>query len=203
MHAFPDGSLRPIMYVSSSFTPAETNYPQIQKEAAALQFAIKRFHKYIYGRKFELQTDHKPLLAIFGCKDGIPIYTASRLQRYALTLLAYDFTIKYVSTTSFGYADVVSRLIAKYPKENEDVIIATVYCDDPKCLAVENALSIPIKLDDIQSLTYDCPVLKKVVDYIKNGWPNTKKQIQNQEVSQFFEHRHGLLYIDGCVFLGD
>ena len=126
MHEMPDGTIRPIMHAASSFTKAEKNYPQVQREALALMFALRKFHRYIYGRKFELQTDHQPLLAIFGSKKGIPVYTASRLQRYALVLLTYNFTIKYIDTKSFAYADFISRLISKHDKTDEDVVIGSM-----------------------------------------------------------------------------
>lgn len=127
MHEMPDGTQRPIMHASSSFNKAEKEYPQIQREALALKFAVTKFHKFIYGRRFELHTDHQPLLAIFGSKDGIPVYTANRLQRYALTLLAYDFEVKYINTKSFAYADFISRLIANQDKPEEDVVIAATF----------------------------------------------------------------------------
>ena len=47
-------------------------------------FGVKKFHQYLYGRKFTLITDHKPLTAIFGSKKGIPTITAAHLQRWAL-----------------------------------------------------------------------------------------------------------------------
>lgn len=204
MHVFPDGKLRPVMHVSASFSSAERNYPQIQREAAALQFAVKRFHKYLYGRNFELQTDHKPLLAIFGAKDGIPAYTASRLQRYALTLLAYDFNIKYVSTTSFGYADIISRLIAKHPREDEETVIASIQEDfEHQCFAIETAKSLPINFQDVQRATKHCPTLTKVAEFINTGWPKSRKNIQSSEVAKFFDHRCGLMVINGCIFHGD
>ncbi|XP_065092674.1 uncharacterized protein K02A2.6-like [Ochlerotatus camptorhynchus] len=58
-------------------------------------------HRMIFGRKILLQTDHQPLLRIFGSKKGIPVYTANRLQRWALTLLMYDFVMQYVATDKF------------------------------------------------------------------------------------------------------
>ena len=92
----------------------------------ALIFAVTRFHKMIFGRKFILQTDHKPLLAVFGSKKGIPVYTANRLQRWALTFLLYDFDIHFVPTESFGYADLLSRLMSSHCKPDEDYVIAAV-----------------------------------------------------------------------------
>ncbi|CAK1596228.1 unnamed protein product [Parnassius mnemosyne] len=78
------GRERPVMCVSRALTAAECNYSQIQKEALAIVFAVKKFHQYIYGRRFTLRTDHKPLVTIFGPHQGIPSMTASRLQRWAL-----------------------------------------------------------------------------------------------------------------------
>ncbi|XP_011859279.1 PREDICTED: uncharacterized protein K02A2.6-like, partial [Vollenhovia emeryi] len=72
LHEFSDGSLHPIIHFSCSLSSAEKNYSQIEREACAADFVLKRARPYIYGRKFELHIDHKPLLAIFGSKKGIP-----------------------------------------------------------------------------------------------------------------------------------
>ena len=60
-HIYPDRSERPIEYSSRSLNAAEKNYGQIEKEALSLVWAVKTFHRYIFDRKFELVTDHKPL----------------------------------------------------------------------------------------------------------------------------------------------
>ncbi|XP_011684290.1 PREDICTED: uncharacterized protein K02A2.6-like [Wasmannia auropunctata] len=202
MHEFPDGTLRPVMHFSTSFNAAEKNYSQIQREAAAIVFVVKRFHKYIYGRRFTLLTDHKPLISIFGSKEGIPTYTASRLQRYALTLLVYDFDIKYVNTDSFGYADVVSRLIAQQPKEDEDVIIAAVHDTKDQCFAIDSAKTLPIKFEDIRNASRQCPTLIRIVQFIKEGWPQKSRQIRDPEVAKFFNQRNQLDIIQSCIFWG-
>lgn len=203
MHEFSDGKLRPIFHVSKSFNGAEKNYPQIQREASALVFAVKKFHKYIFGRKFELHTDHQPLLAIFGSNKGIPQVTASRLQRYALTLLAYDFNIKYIRTEDFGYADMMSRLIANHPKPGEDTVIAAVYDGEEQCFAISTANSLPVKFEDVRNAQNSCPVFKMLAQYISNGWPDHKKHITNPEVAKYFELRNSLIVVQDCVFFGD
>lgn len=204
MHEFSDGSLHPIIFASSSLNPAEKNYSQIEREALALVFAVKKFHYYIYGRRFKLQTDHKPLLAIFGSKSGIPAYTASRLQRYALRLLAYDFEIEYVKTDSFGYVDVISRLMKNHERTNEDTVIASIRTDEMvQCFAIETAMKLPIKFVDIKEATGKCNVLSEVMKLIENGWPPTAKKIANDEVKKFFNVRHQLMKIEDCIFYGD
>ncbi|XP_033014646.1 uncharacterized protein K02A2.6-like, partial [Lacerta agilis] len=61
-HRFPDGREAPLAYFSRTLSPAERNYSQLDKEALALVAGVKRFHEYLYGRTFDLITDHKPLL---------------------------------------------------------------------------------------------------------------------------------------------
>ena len=78
---FPDGSQKAIAHTSRSLTHAEHNSNQIEKETLAIVFAIKKFHKMLYGHHFTLITDYK-LLSILGSKNGIPVYAANCLQRW-------------------------------------------------------------------------------------------------------------------------
>jgi predicted aspartyl protease len=85
-HVLPDGNERPIAFASRTLTASERNYAQLEKEALALIFGVKNFHRYLYGRMFTLITDHRPLTTILGPKKGIPSLAAARLQRYCLRI---------------------------------------------------------------------------------------------------------------------
>ena len=82
MHVYPNGTRRPIIaYASRTLNEHEMRYGQIDKEALAIMFGLKRFHLYLYGRHFTILTDHKPLERIFRPKTAIPSLAAMRLQR--------------------------------------------------------------------------------------------------------------------------
>ncbi|XP_055584973.1 uncharacterized protein K02A2.6-like [Uranotaenia lowii] len=204
MHRFPNGSIKPIAHASRSLTPAEVNYGQIEKEALALIFAVTRFHKMVYGRKFTLQTDHKPLLKVFGSKKGIPVYTANRLQRWALTLLLYNFEIQFVPTASFGHADLLSRLMDSHKKSDEEYVIAAIQMEtDVKTIFEGSISNLPVTSDMISKQSAEDPTLQEVFNYIQNGWPESAKTIADPTVRQFFSRRDSLQVFQDCIMFGD
>ena len=73
-------------------------------------FRVKRFHQFLYGRKFTLVTDHKPRQAILGPKSAVPTLAAARMQRWALVLSAYDYDLEYRKSVEHLNADALSRL---------------------------------------------------------------------------------------------
>lgn len=83
-----DNKDRPIMFASSSLTEAQRNYAHLHREALAIVFAVKKFHKYVYGKSFTIYSDHQPLREIFNEKKSTPVATG-RLQRWAIFLASY------------------------------------------------------------------------------------------------------------------
>ena len=83
-----DGSERPIAFASRTLSKAKRNYSQIEKEGLAIIFAVKKFHQYIYGRQFQVITDHKSLLGLLHEHKGVPSMAASKIERWAIILSA-------------------------------------------------------------------------------------------------------------------
>ena len=114
-----NGEPVPICYASRALSKCEQRYSQTEKEALALVWACERFHLYIYGKPFELWTDHKPLEAIYGPRSR----PSARIGRWVLRLQQYEFKVIHVSGKQ-NVADPLSRLIgdsevAAYPDSND------------------------------------------------------------------------------------
>ena len=104
-HKLPDGSERPVGYVSRTLNDAERNYAQLEKEGLALVFGVKKFYSYLFGHAFTLITDHKPLLGLLSeCKSTSP-QASARVKRWSLYLV-------FRNTTAHANADALSRLPA-------------------------------------------------------------------------------------------
>ena len=107
-HRMPDGSERPIAFASRTLAEAERKYSQIEKEGLACVFGVKRFHYYLFGRPFFLVTDHKPLLSLFSETKGIPMQASGRIQRWAILLANYQYTVRYRTSGTHRYVDALS-----------------------------------------------------------------------------------------------
>jgi hypothetical protein len=96
----------PIAFASRTLNKAETNYSTTERELLAIIYAVKHFRPYLYGRKFNIITDHKPLVWLFNVKDP-----GSRLVRWKLKLQEYDYEIIYKPGKLNSNADCLSRIV--------------------------------------------------------------------------------------------
>ena len=113
-HKMTNGDERPVGFASRT----EQKYSQLDKEALALVFGIKKYHQYLYGRRFELKTDHQPLTHIFDESRPIPTMASGRIQRWALTLGAYSYTIQFKQGKDNSNTDALSRLPVPSPQKD-------------------------------------------------------------------------------------
>ena len=82
----------PLHYASCPLTPTQLRYPQIEREALSIYWAVKRFHLFVYGKQFKVITDHKPLVSLFNNPSFQP---SARIERWLLELQQYHFTVEY------------------------------------------------------------------------------------------------------------
>ena len=105
-----DGSEKPITFISRTLSIAEKKYSQLEKEALAIVFAVKKLHQYLYGRSLIIYSDHQPLKYLLNEARQIPVMASSRIQRWALTLSGYQYTIQHRPGAQMANADAFSRL---------------------------------------------------------------------------------------------
>ncbi|XP_045183417.2 uncharacterized protein K02A2.6-like [Mercenaria mercenaria] len=186
-HVMEDGTEKPIAYASRTLAPAERNYSQVEKEALGIVFGVKKFHKYLYGRKFSLLTDHTALTTIFGPTRGIPTLAASRLQRWAILLSGYQYDIKYRKSSAHGNCDGLSRLpVTSSEVESTDDLVSFIE-------------ELPVEARVIADATRKCPILSKVIDFVLSGWP---KHNDDPKIRPYFSKRFELGVDRGVLLWG-
>lgn len=57
-------------------------------------FGVKKFYHYLLGCKFTILSDHK-LHHLFSDSSLVPPMASAQIQRWALTISVYDYTINY------------------------------------------------------------------------------------------------------------
>ena len=161
-HVTEDGEEHPVSFCSRTLSTAERNYGHIEKEGLALVFAVKRFHQFLYGFKFKMVTDHKPLLGLFGQDKGLPFRAASRILRWGLLLAAYDYELQYRRGQRNANADGLSRLPLPAQINESTQEIAAV-----KMMELCNS---PVTENEVRIATRNDPQLSKVIEEVREGW---------------------------------
>uniref|UniRef100_A0A6G5ABF5 RNA-directed DNA polymerase n=1 Tax=Rhipicephalus microplus TaxID=6941 RepID=A0A6G5ABF5_RHIMP len=100
-----DGVLYPVKYASRQLLPREQNYSTIERECLALVWAVEKFHIFLYGTYFTVQTDHQPLQYLSRAK-----HLNSRVLRWSLVLQEYNFHVEHIKGSENVGADYMSRL---------------------------------------------------------------------------------------------
>eukprot|EP00117_Sycon_ciliatum_P016490 scpid42895/ scgid2937/ Retrovirus-related Pol polyprotein from transposon gypsy; Reverse transcriptase; Endonuclease len=192
-HVLPDGEERPVAFASRKLSATEQRYSQIDKEALGIVWRVKKFHNYVYGRHFELLTDHQPLVSIFSPSKGLPVMTAARLQRYAMFLAGHQYTILYRRTQDHCNADGLSRLPVGAPtRDAGDDAVEVFYTSltDP----------LPVTARQIRDSTRRDPLLSEVLRYVETGWPAA---CPKPSLQPYFNCRNELSLSMECLLWGN
>ena len=106
-----NGEMRPIAYASMSFNEAQTNYSTLERELAAIRWALKTFRGFLLGVEFFVHTDHRPLVYL----NNLHIVNA-RIARTLQELSEFNFVIRYTPGRQNAAADAMSRTPSAPPQ---------------------------------------------------------------------------------------
>ncbi|XP_072179722.1 LOW QUALITY PROTEIN: uncharacterized protein [Diadema setosum] len=101
-----DGDEFPLAYASKKLLPREQRYSTVEKECLAIVWAVRKFDYYLFGRVFEIHTDHKPLTYLQTKKS-----TNKRIMRWSMCLQEYRFRLVSIKGSENRAADLMSRLL--------------------------------------------------------------------------------------------
>ena len=191
-HRMDDGSERPIAFVSRSLAPAEKRYAQLDKEALAIIFGVKKFNQFLLGRKFVILSDHRPLQHLLSESKTVPTLASSRIKRWALTLSAYDYEIRYKPGKDHANADVLSRLPLPEHPNNIPQPAETV-------LLMESLNMTPVTAKQVKEWTDKDPILSKVRTKIQQG---DRTPDDNPQIQPYVKRIDELSTQDGCLMWG-
>lgn len=189
-----EGIERPIFFGSGSLSDAERNYSQLHREALAIIFGVRKFHKYLYGLKFTIYSDHQPLREIFNINKSTPAVAAARLQRWSVVLSSYNYTIEYRKASHMAHADALSRLPLNEETGDEECLINSF----------NEVGDIPLISEDIARETKNDHVLRQVYNLVKDGVPNNNIQkILDPELKKYIPKLSNLACEENCLFFGN
>ena len=101
----PDGSVRPISYISRAALDSERHWTPLHLEAGSIVWDIKLLRGYLWGKKFRIFSDRRALESIVKVGDH-----NARVHRWLEFFTAFDYTLEYRKGSANGNADFLSRL---------------------------------------------------------------------------------------------
>ena len=163
----PNGDWKPVSFQSRALTPAECRYTQIEKEALGLTWACERFSNFLIGKKFQIETDHKPLLLLLSTTplDSVP----PRVLRFRLRLMRFDFSISHVPGKELIIADALSRSPGSRPLSLSEIELHS----EAEALIESSLNSLPAtdsRLQEILHHQLSDPDCQKLIKFTQDGW---------------------------------
>ena len=183
---------KPVAYGSRTLTKCEQRYANIERELLAIVWGVEKFHTYMYGRKVVVETDPKPLQAIFrkSLNEAPP-----RLQRMFLKLTPYNLDVRYVP----GKQQVISDCLSRAPIDNCDCINDG---DEIGVNLVDNLGMEEMSLSKFRDATSVDETSQVVMNYVMKGWPVCEDQV-DELAREYWSYKEDLSVEDGLLFEAD
>ena len=114
---------QPVMFASRALTGSERNYQNLERECLATIWGMEKFHYFLYGKEFTLETNQKPLVSIY--KKHI-VEISPRIQRLIVRSFPYQpFDMQYKKGMEIPLADALSR-VTPTPVEEDRIQLPIV-----------------------------------------------------------------------------
>ena len=178
-----------ICFASCSLTKTEQNYQNLEKEALGTIWGMEKFHYFLRGKEFTLETDQKPLVSIYK-KNMIDI--SPRVQRLILRSFHYiPFKVVHKKEVDIPVADALSRITIMDPEDNINLpIIAVNMITAQVLMSTDCQGSFSITVQDEQ--------LTRLKGYINTGFPCDKKNLMT-DLHDFWPHKEMLSIESGFI----
>lgn len=187
---------RIICFASKTLTPTERIYPQIQKEALGIVWAVERLYYYLLGRKFVIRTDARGLAFIFDREKTTGKRALNRAEGWALRISGLDYTIEWIKGQK-NIADPLSRLVqesatgSSFPRK---LSIPGEIC----ALSSEPVELGAISLKAMRAATRDDAELRKVSHALETDeWPTELNKFE--KIKSELRNTKGLIVRMGAI----
>ena len=185
---------KPVMFASRALTGAEKNYQNLERECLATIWGMEKFHYFLYGKHFMLETDQKPLASIYK-KHMVDI--SPRIQRLVVRSFPYQpFDVQYRRGKDIPLADALRR-VSPTPVEEDGIQLPII--------AVNLITSsVPVGSSEIEMIhgeTARDPTLNLLRHYIHVGWPVDRRMLP-REIHTFWNYREDLSMENGLITKG-
>ena len=156
-----NGDWKVVTYISRACTDVESRYSQIEREALGVVWAIEKLDLYLCGSKFQVETDHKPLIGIYNTPNK-PL--SARLLRWSLRLQPYTFTITYIPGPE-NPVDCLSR----FPDHTNILSVSTADAEEYVNFTLAHSVPKATSLSEIREASLIDPEIMAVREALTSG----------------------------------
>ena len=133
------------------------------KKGLACVFDVKKFYPYLFGHRFSIITDHKPLLTLLSGRKPLSAQAYARIRRWSLYLSMFEFEMRFRGTQAHSNADALSwlPLLEELPvaRDPPELVLLTEHLNDSTVTA-----------DHICKATKQDPQLSLITQFVQQGW---------------------------------
>ena len=189
-----------VCYASRALTKTEQNYQNLEQEALGTIWGMEKFHYFLYGKEFTLETDQKPLVSIYK-KHMVDI--SPRVQRLIVRSFPYQpFNVIYKKGKDIPVADALSRVTPMDLEDNIKLpIIAVNLITAHILLNAHPQGTFSRKLDQLRKSTAQDNQLTRLIHYINTGFPCEKKNLPT-DLQEYWNYREALSIENGLLTCG-